>query len=156
MCGTVMLRSLLPPMPEIRHAYCHAILRAPDGRFFMQSRGFNPGIHNPGGVSLFGGGIEGDETPFACLQRELQEEVELHIMEEQATLLWVSDGLAPDKVTPTKRYHYLVTDVDLAALVLHEGDAILPMTFEEIQQDTRVPEGLRRRFLEFSSQLQAL
>lgn len=131
--------------------YCHAILKTPDGKYIMQSRGFNPGIHNPGGVSLFGGGLEGDETPLECLSRELLEEIELEVRD--AELLWVSQGLSPDKITPAERYHYLIRDVELSSLVLHEGDAILVMTFEEIQEHPKVPEGLKKRFREFRESL---
>ena len=126
--------------------YSHAILKTPDGKYIMQSRGYNPGIHNPGGVSLFGGGQEGDETPLECLIRELLEEIELEV--HDAELLWVSQGLSPDKITPAERYHYLIRDVALLSLVQHEGDAIMVMTFEEIQVHPKVPEGLKKRFLE--------
>lgn len=127
--------------------YSHAIITTSDGRFIMQSRGYNPGITNPGGVSLFGGGLEGDETPFECLKRELLEEIELKVEKEE--FLWMSSGLGPDKVTPAERYHYLIRNVDPGELVLHEGDAIMVMTFDEIQEHPKVPDSLKKRFVEY-------
>ena len=127
--------------------YSHAILTTLDGRFIMQSRGYNPGITNPGGISLFGGGLEGGETPLECMKRELMEEIELEVGNFE--LLWVSHGTAPDKVTPAERYHYLVKNVDPSTLTLHEGDAICVMTFEEIWDHPKVPEGLKKKFVEY-------
>ncbi len=131
--------------------YSHAIITTPDNRFIMQSRGYNPGITNPGGISLFGGGLEGDETPLECMKREILEEIELEVADSE--LLWVSHGTAPDKTTPAERYHYLIHNVDPEKLVLHEGDAICVMTFEEIQNHPKVPGGIKSKFLEYREKL---
>lgn len=133
--------------------YSHAILKTPEGKFLMQSRGYNPGITNPGGISLFGGGQEGSETPLECLLRELDEELELKVGPDEVSLLWITEGVSPDKVTPAKRYIYLIKNIVQDTLILHEGDAIIPLTFEEIQTNPAVPEGVRKRFMEYKEEL---
>jgi len=57
-----------------------ALLTDPDGRYLMQERDVKPGIFFPGCLSLFGGGIEPDETPVEAMHRELFEELGLRLV----------------------------------------------------------------------------
>lgn len=62
--------SILRPSPAAA-----AILRDPQGRYLLQHRDDLPHIWFPGAWGLFGGAIEGAETPEAALRRELVEEI---------------------------------------------------------------------------------
>ncbi|RKS84439.1 8-oxo-dGTPase [Orbus hercynius] len=53
------------------------IIRAQDGQIFITQRGENS--HLAGFWEFPGGKIESDETPFMTLQRELAEEIDIHI-----------------------------------------------------------------------------
>jgi 8-oxo-dGTP pyrophosphatase MutT (NUDIX family) len=77
---------MIAPMPEYfllpqiqlrpGHAAC-AVIVLDDGRYLMQLRDLKPGIFYPGHWGLFGGAIDGNETPEAALRRELREEIGL-------------------------------------------------------------------------------
>src|SRR5580658_6051079 len=67
--------------------YSGAIIYRPSGLIFLQLRDANPSISNPGRVSLFGGGALPGETPFTALQRELNEELGLSIVETDTLYL---------------------------------------------------------------------
>jgi 8-oxo-dGTP pyrophosphatase MutT (NUDIX family) len=68
----------LSPRIQLRpgHAAC-AVIVLEDGRYLLQLRDLKPGIFYPGHWGLFGGAIDGDETPEAALRRELREEIGL-------------------------------------------------------------------------------
>ena len=79
----------------------HALIFDSKGRFLLQQRDDKeeaPKIKNPGTWGLFGGSIDGDETPLSCLRRELVEEINLdyrHLREiEQIRKLPLSIYLA--------------------------------------------------------------
>jgi 8-oxo-dGTP pyrophosphatase MutT (NUDIX family) len=50
-----------------------------DHKMLLQLRDNKIGIRYPGVYSLFGGKIENDETPLHAMQREIEEELGLHI-----------------------------------------------------------------------------
>jgi 8-oxo-dGTP pyrophosphatase MutT (NUDIX family) len=68
----------LSPQAQLRpgHAAC-AVIVLDDGRYLLQLRDLKPGIFYPGHWGLFGGAIDGDETPEGALRRELREEIGL-------------------------------------------------------------------------------
>ncbi len=68
----------LSPQVQLQpgHAACAVIVLA-DGRYLLQLRDQKPGIFYPGHWGLFGGAIDGDESPEAALRRELREEIGL-------------------------------------------------------------------------------
>jgi len=70
----------LSPQAQLRpgHAAC-AVIVLDDGRYLLQLRDLKPGIFYPGHWGLFGGAIDGDETPEAALRRELREEIGLAV-----------------------------------------------------------------------------
>lgn len=100
------------------------------GKFLMQLRDDIPGIRYPGQWGLFGGHLEGDETPEAGLQRELQEEIG-HVP-PRLTLF----GCYPD---PGVIRHVFGGEliVGLGDLVLGEGWDMDLLTPEEIRRGDR-------------------
>lgn len=102
-----------------------AILHQED-RFLMQLRDNNPGILYPGHWAFFGGHLEVGESPQACVQRELLEEI----------------GYAPQGLTLFQRYEFPTVirhvfvgqlDVSLDRLVLGEGWDLGLLSPEDIQ-----------------------
>ena len=52
-------------------------------KFLLQLRDNKPGIEFPGKWSLFGGGMETGETPTECIIREIKEEINLQVAQEE-------------------------------------------------------------------------
>jgi 8-oxo-dGTP pyrophosphatase MutT (NUDIX family) len=65
-------------------ASCH-----PEGKVILQQRDNNPGIVNPGLISMFGGTLKLEDSPELGLKRELEEELELKIENYQVETLGV-------------------------------------------------------------------
>lgn len=49
------------------------------GRYALQLRDDRPDIPSPGHWALFGGSVDGDETPAAAVRREIHEELALDV-----------------------------------------------------------------------------
>lgn len=62
-----------------------------DHKMLLQLRDNKPGIRYPGIYALFGGKIEGEETPLQALQREIMEELGLPIESSDAITHMVFD-----------------------------------------------------------------
>ena len=111
----------LSPQVQLRpgHAAC-AVIVLEDGRYLMQLRDQKPGIFYPGHWGLFGGAIDGDETPEAALRRELREEIGL-VAEDLRPLTQFS--FTCGRHGRIDRYFYEVTIANdvLPELRLHEG-----------------------------------
>ena len=54
-----------------------------DDKILVYQRDNKPGLRFAGMWDFFGGGREANETPFECLNRELQEELEITIHKDQ-------------------------------------------------------------------------
>lgn len=63
-----------------------AVVYNGQGRFLLQHRDDAAGIVEPGRWSLFGGGVEGDETLEEALERELVEELSCKVGELEGEL----------------------------------------------------------------------
>jgi 8-oxo-dGTP pyrophosphatase MutT (NUDIX family) len=61
-----------------------ALLLLEDGRYILQLRDNIAPIFFPGHWGLFGGGIQDAETPLRALRRELKEELDLEIDDDEA------------------------------------------------------------------------
>ncbi len=55
--------------------YAGILIERNDGKMLFQLRGNNPNIRNRNCWSLFGGGINKNETPIGAAIRELKEEM---------------------------------------------------------------------------------
>jgi len=73
---------LAPNFPKAREAAA-AVIFDRSGRLLLQLRDDVPNILYPGGVGLFGGHREGDETFLECVVREIHEELGYYLPPER-------------------------------------------------------------------------
>jgi len=86
-----------------------------DGHILTYRRDNKPGIPWPGLIDLPGGGREGDESPAACVLRELHEEFGLHLREQR--IWWARPFSAMD--APGRTGWFLaatITQAEIAAI----------------------------------------
>lgn len=69
--------------------YAGILIERNDGKMLFQLRDNNPNIRNCNCWSLFGGGINKNETPIEAAIRELKEELGINIKREQL-YLWAT------------------------------------------------------------------
>lgn len=111
-----------------------AIIVLPGGRYVLQERDPVPSIWYPGHWGLFGGSIDGAESPEAALRRELEEELEL-IPARVDFFIKAEYGYAPDQSGKSFSRTYFVVPVaerEVDSLVLHEGRSMGIFTPEEV------------------------
>jgi len=103
---------------------------------------------NPEMIAPFGGGIEKDETPTTCAIREIKEELELEIQPEDLKEI----GLFQSHFTPgTYLKIFLLKNVNLKDLVLHEGKSIKEMNIEEALTHPKVTDFTKEILVEYKN-----
>lgn len=113
------------PEKEETNIGAHALLITDEGKIVLQQREDKPYIVNPGKITMFGGTLRARENLKAGLGRELLDELEIDIGQFPVKKLGVYyktkelDGI--DYVI----HVYLVFDVKLSSLKLHEGAGFL-------------------------------
>ena len=92
------------------------------GRYALQLRDDRPDIAAPGHWALFGGSLDGDETPRLAVRREIREELALDVTDWRE--LWRVRYYVPFRDAEVLHFIFAadVTDV-WARHVLHEGQA---------------------------------
>jgi len=92
------------------------------GRYALQLRDDRPDIAAPGHWALFGGSLDGDETPRLAVRREIREELALEVTDWRE--LWRVRYYVPFRDAEVLHFIFAadVTDV-WARHVLHEGQA---------------------------------
>ncbi|MEZ7630804.1 NUDIX hydrolase [Streptococcus sp. 27098_8_75] len=108
-----------------------------------------PIIPWPNMWELPGGGREGEETPFECVQREVFEELGLKLEEED--ILWVKDYqgmLDPDKTSIFMAG--TITQEECASIVFgYEGQAYQMMDVSQFLADEKVIPQLQDRLRDY-------
>jgi 8-oxo-dGTP pyrophosphatase MutT (NUDIX family) len=96
-----------------------ALLRV-GGLYALQLRDNRPDVASPGCWALFGGSIDGDETPLAAIRREIREELALDVTEWHA--LWRVRYYVPLRDAEVLHHIFAADVTDIwARHVLHEG-----------------------------------
>lgn len=110
------------------------LLKTLQGTFLFQERDKHI-ARNPGMIAPFGGGIDKDESVVACALRELDEELELKVTEQQLQDI----GCFESHFSPnTYIQMFLIEEVNLKDIVLHEGKQIVEFPLEVALQHSKV------------------
>lgn len=120
-----------------------------DGRLLTILRDDFPTIPWPNMWELPGGGREGEETPFECVQREVFEELGLKL--EEADIVWVKEY--PGMLDPDKTSIFMVgtiTQEDFASIAFgDEGQAYQMMDVSQFLSDEKVISQLQDRLSDY-------
>lgn len=110
-----------------------AVIRVEDGRYLMQLRNRRPDIWYPGCWGCFGGATDPGESPLDALRRELLEELELKVGTPRLVSRLDFD-FSPLGYGKGYRAYYLVEigAAQLAGLVLHEGERMEALSYEQL------------------------
>lgn len=119
----------LPDRPDrpVPPAGVQVIVRTPDGRVLLQLRDDKPEIPYPNTWCIPGGMREDGESAPDCAVRELEEEMGLRVTTAQLELVEARMRSYGHETT-----FAVELDVDPAAVVLTEGQAVALFTPEEI------------------------
>jgi len=104
---------------------CSCILVNKDGKILMQLRDEKEGILYPGYWNLFGGHLDEDEEPKACIVREIKEELEMDINPKFLTM--ASYIKKDDDCVFVENI-----DIEEKNLIVNEGQMGKFFTYEEI------------------------
>ena len=120
-----------------------------DDRLLTILRDDKASIPYPNMWELPGGGREGEETPFECVQREVFEELGLKLEEED--ILWVK--AYPGMLGPDKTSIFMVgtiTQEDFASIAFgDEGQAYQMMDVSQFLSDEKVVPQLQDRLRDY-------
>ncbi|MEZ4210438.1 MAG: NUDIX domain-containing protein [Patescibacteria group bacterium] len=110
------------------------MLQTPNFTYLLQERDHNTHV-SPGRIAPFGGGIENNETVEECAVRELKEELDLDIDQNQLETI----GLIESKRSPGLFLHmFLLRGVEKKNLSLNEGNDIVELTSEQALENPMV------------------
>lgn len=132
----------------------HALLITNDRKIILQQRDNNPGIVNPGLISIFGGTIKAKDNLEQGLRRELLEELELNIDNLPITKLGIFlktkelDGL--DWILNV----YVVKNVEPENLKIHEGKGFVcdyPLELLKLDKLTRITRLVLQSYIDFQN-----
>ena len=110
------------------------MLQTPEGTYLLQERDNNASVH-PGRIAPFGGGIEKEEDVLQCAKREMFEELNLNIN---------NDDLESIKLFESRQesgmyiHMFLAKGIEKSKLVLNEGKDIVELSKEEALQNSKV------------------
>jgi len=110
------------------------LLQTPTGSLLFQERDKNI-KRNPGKIAPFGGGIETGETTIECAIRELDEELDLKVTEQDLQKI----GDFESHFTPGSYIQmFLVKNVQPENISLHEGKSIKNLNVDEALKHSEV------------------
>lgn len=103
-----------------------AVVVDTSGDLLLQLRDNKPEIIYPGGIGLFGGHCEGDESALDCVVRELAEELTYDIAPELFVPLAYREGEDIERKGGTFRGDFfLVRDIPRDRIVVTEGTLVV-------------------------------
>lgn len=120
-----------------------------DNAVIVILRDNKPGLRYAGMWDLPGGGREDDETPLACINRELQEELSLTI--DRASITWekVYPALHDDKLYAYFMVARMAPDVVNHIQFGDEGQSWKLMKINDFMSDPLVIEPFKERLQDF-------
>lgn len=118
-------------MREVVWGAC-AVIKNTDDDYVLQLRGDEPGIANPGKISLFGGqeDPEDQRDSGSTIKREMWEELELDLNAPGLSVKFLGKKFMSSEVHDRNAWVYIyeVRGVKDSLLVLHEGQAIITVS----------------------------
>lgn len=129
------------PSRAFDHAFAGTVLLDSHGNCIVQRRSDHAPI-TPGGIGHFGGGRESHETFAECAARELFEELRLAVKPVSLTLLGYLD-IREDDGSVTRCAFFVLHDVDISKLELHEGKGIIVESPDAALHEPMLAEGAR-------------
>lgn len=99
----------------------HAVLVTPGGKIILQQRENKPEILSPGKIATFGGTLRSGESVLKGLRRELLEELGLNIDDYKVERLNIYRKTKEIDGIDWTSYMFVVKNVNVAKLKLHEG-----------------------------------
>ena len=116
-----------------------ALLVTEEGRYLMQLRDDKPGLRLAGHWALFGGAVEGAETPEQALRRELREELDF----AAPVIAWLARSVhvlprGPARILDLDFFVVPLSELDVPRLRQREGQAKRLFTVEALAQEPRV------------------
>jgi 8-oxo-dGTP pyrophosphatase MutT (NUDIX family) len=86
-------------------------------------------------IAPFGGGLEDDETTQDCLKREMLEELELKLSDDNIDSL----GIFESHGHPNHYIEmFISTNIDKENLILHEGKAVVELSVDDALKHNKV------------------
>jgi 8-oxo-dGTP pyrophosphatase MutT (NUDIX family) len=130
----------MPISYEIARWCAAAVLWTGDGRYLMQHRDDKPGLLLRDHWAAFGGTVDPGEDGAAAIRRELMEELELRAgavepVTELTIRLPLPGGARFDRMS---FYAVPVTEAEIGAMVLHEGQGMRLFRLDELLREEKV------------------
>ncbi|MEZ4103859.1 MAG: NUDIX hydrolase [Candidatus Paceibacterota bacterium] len=119
-----------------------------EDKLLMYLRDNKPSLFNANMWDFLGGGKEGDETPFQCAVREVEEETGLYLAED--SFVW--QKIYPAQKDPNQKALFMVAKldkIDIGKINLTEGQRWRLFTQEEFFERSDVIPALKERFSDY-------
>lgn len=119
-----------------------------EDKLLMHLRDNKPGLFNANMWDFPGGGREGEETPYECAIREIQEELGVALTEQ--SFVWEKEY--PAQKDPTQRALFMVARIskqDVDSVVLTEGQKWDLISLEDFFHRSDVIDALKIRFKDY-------
>jgi 8-oxo-dGTP pyrophosphatase MutT (NUDIX family) len=111
--------------------YTFVLFILPDNRVVMQRR-TQDAPYAPGKLGVFGGGIEGSETPLEGLLREIEEETSLNIAKLRLEFLTEITMPAGEDFPQDRHFYLHKAKIDNMDFEVYEGDGAEAFFIKEL------------------------
>ena len=131
---TCALRRRLEELEELDIRSVGALLYTADGRYLMQLRDDLPHVRFGGHWGVFGGRIEGRESPIRAFEREMYEELRFR-PRKSSLFTRVTFPHHDERVGMHRRYFFAcaIDDQQISGLTLLEGQAMRLFRTSELE-----------------------
>lgn len=119
-----------------------------DNKILMHLRDNTPGLFNANMWDFAGGGREGDESPYECAIREVQEEFGITLTNQ--SFVWGKEY--PAQKDPAQKAWFMVASIeqkDLDSIILAEGQRWELLCETDFFQRADVIEALKIRYRDY-------